>query len=103
MPPVIVPECKVVHLRGGTSNVKAKTANLERRPSYYYAARSRYFAKHFGRFGLWWANVLWTIGRGIAWVRETFGRKEPHTCRKEAVDIWTNAWRPLDRYEGQHG
>lgn len=98
-----VPECKVVHLRGGTSDVKAKTAKLERRPSYYYAARSRYFAKHFGRMGLWRANLLWTLGRGIAWIRETFGSKAPHTCKKESIDIWTNAWQPLDPYGGAHG
>ncbi len=86
---------KVVHLRGGTSDVKAKTANLEQRPAYYYAARSRYFAKHYGWLGLLWANFLWMAGRCIAWLRETVGRKKPHTCQHEGADIWTNFWNPV--------
>ena len=98
--PIFDPTTKVIHLRGGTSDVKEKTAKLERRPRYYYAARTRYFAKHFGWMGLLKANVLWTLGRIVAWFRETFGRKQPHTCEREALDIWTNFWAPL---RGTHG
>ncbi len=98
--PIFTPEVKVVHLRGGSSDVKAKTAKLERRPKYYYAARSRYYAKHFGWMGLLGANLLWTVGRVIAWFRETFGQKAPHTCQQEATDIWTNFLDPLG---GAHG
>ena len=32
----------------------------------YYAARARYFAKFYGRRGLWLANGLWYVGRAVS-------------------------------------
>ena len=43
------PASRVVHLRGGSSPVKSLTAKRGRRPRYYYASRSRYLAKFYGR------------------------------------------------------
>lgn len=89
------PAARIVHLRGGTSEVKAATANRTRRPAYYYASRARYFAKFYGIPGLWLTNLLWHAGRAVSWLRETFGRKEPHTCAREGRDIWLHWRRPL--------
>ncbi len=89
------PAARVIHLRGGTSDVKAKTKARKRRPTYYYAARSRYLAKHYGKVGLWGANGLWLFGRAISKTRELLGNKAPHTCAHEAEDIWTNWRNPL--------
>lgn len=97
------PEARVVHLRGGTSPVKALTASRKRRPYYYYAARSRYFAKHYGRKGLCFANVLWTVGRGISLFREWVQRKEAPVCAAEWRDIWTNFLEPLKAYSIENG
>jgi len=77
--------------------VKKLTAARKRRPKYLYASRARYFAKFYGRAGLWVANVLWVIGRGIALARELIGRKKPHACEMQWRDIWINGWDPLKR------
>ena len=82
------PRAHVVHLRGGTSPVKALTASRKRRPRYYYTARSHYFRKAFGSGGLIAANSAWTMGRAIAWLRESFGQKRPHTVERELFDNW---------------
>ena len=76
----MAPDARVVHLKGGTSPVQSQTAALARRPAYYYAARSRYFAKHYGRFGLWRANLGWHAGRVIGWLRETSGLAGAPRC-----------------------
>ena len=89
------PAARVVHLRGGSSPVKSLTAQRKRRPRYYYASRARYFGKFYGRLGLWTANILWTAGRAVAWVREILNTKQPHACERQWLDIWTNAMRPL--------
>jgi N-acetylglucosaminyl-diphospho-decaprenol L-rhamnosyltransferase len=89
------PKARVVHLRGQSNPVKSLTAQLKRRPSYFYASRSRYFAKFYGRSGLWLTNLLWTLGRGISLLRERLGNKERHTCDKEAADIWINWSHPM--------
>lgn len=95
------PRARVVHLRGGTSPLKQASAARERLPAYYYASRSRYFAKFYGRTGLLAANLLWLIGRAISWSRELVGSKSAHVCEGASRDIW-HAWsRPLDPGSGR--
>ncbi|MGB3402698.1 MAG: glycosyltransferase family 2 protein [Microcoleaceae cyanobacterium] len=102
------PKARVVHLRGGSGSVKSDVASRRRPRSYLYASRSRYFAKFYGMVGLWLANLLWFLGRGLAWGRELIGHKQPHTCQFQEIDIWMN-WRdpmkPLElppEYPKQH-
>lgn len=89
------PQARVVHLEGQSNPVVALVRARRRRPRYYYESRSRYFAKCYGRGGLWLANLGWTAGRAISLIRETLGRKRPHTCDRQWRDIWTNALTPL--------
>jgi GT2 family glycosyltransferase len=89
------PTSRVVHLRGGTSPVESLAAARRRRPKYYYAARTRYLAKFYSRHGLVLANVLWLLGRFVSWTRERLRHKAPHTCAREAIDIWTGFLSPL--------
>ena len=93
------PEAVVVHLQGGSGPVRALSSALKRRPRYYYAARSRYYAKYYTIAGLWAANVLWLAGRAVSMLREHFGRKQPHLCENEGIDNWTNWWRPMRQPE----
>ena len=88
------PQAKVVHLGGGTSRVTEPTRMQRRAPRYYYEARARYFAKFYGRPGLWLANGLWHLGRAVSVTRELFGRQVSHR-EHEGVDIWNNALDPL--------
>ncbi|MEB3359571.1 MAG: glycosyltransferase family 2 protein [Synechococcales bacterium] len=89
------PTARVVHLRGGSSPVKAEMAARKRPRAYLYASRSRYFTTFYGPFGLWLANAGWMTGRAVSLLRELIGNKLPHTCELEAVDIWTNWRSPL--------
>lgn len=89
------PNARVVHLRGGSSDVKKNIERKSRLPRYYYASRTRYFAKHYGRFGLGMANLLWLAGRSIAFVRECLGKRTYTACEKQHLDIWTNFSHPL--------
>jgi GT2 family glycosyltransferase len=82
------PGARVVHLRGGTSPVKALSAARKRRPRYYYASRSRCFRKAYGPAGLLSANLLYSVGRAIAWSRELVGNKLPHAAERELLDTW---------------
>ncbi len=91
------PQAKVVHLRGQSNPVKALGAARKRRPRYFYASRSWYFAKFYGLAGLWLTNALWTLGRLVSLTREVLGLKEPHLCEREWLDIWTKALSPMRR------
>lgn len=90
-----IPSARVVHFKGGSGAVQASISSRKRPPGYYYASRSRYFAKYYDRTGLWLANLSWLAGRSISWGRETIRNKAPHTCDRQAEDIWTNGWSPL--------
>jgi GT2 family glycosyltransferase len=89
------PRGKIVHLLGGSSEFASKKALQHRAPRYFYEARSRYFAKHYGRIGLLSANLAWLLGRCISLARERLGSKQPHHRKNEALDIWINVLNPF--------
>jgi GT2 family glycosyltransferase len=91
------PAARVVHmrLRAASSTFDATRAPRQRLPSGYFASRARYFASYHGVLGLWRANALWLLGRGIAAARELVGHKLPHTSQWQALDIWRHGLRPL--------
>lgn len=55
-----VPDSRVMHLEGAATGIKA-TAN--RRASYWYDSRRRFFLKRYGIAGLVLADSLWAAGR----------------------------------------
>lgn len=95
------PEPKVVHLQGGSSKVSAAGSAQRRAPRYYYEARARYFAKYYGRRGLWLANAFWYLGRCISWPRALLDQSRPGLRDHEALDLWTNALHPLREREAR--
>src|SRR6056297_989660 len=89
------PQAVVVHYRGGSGPVKALTKVGKRLPAYYYSSRTRFFYQAHGRAGPVVANLMWHLGRGVAYSRVVFGRKVPPTIEAEARDLWTNVLNPL--------
>ena len=88
------PESRVVHLLGKSSGV-TKLSNMRcRAPKYYYEARAHYFKKHFGILGFITANILWTTGRCIYFLREKIGHKSPflreYECEIFGLDLPSN-------------
>ncbi len=99
------PQLRIVHLMGASSQISSRPAALKRRPRYYYAARTRYYWKHYGRMGLLSANLLWWLGRTISVSRELIGQKQPHIRPQEWRDIWTDFLRsfPTDGAPNEEG
>ena len=93
------PTARAVHLRGGSSPVKAQKLRKKRPPAYYYASRTRYFATRYGPLGPVLANLAWGAGRTIAQFRRLAGKTVPQICENEAADIWINWRNPMgDRH-----
>lgn len=89
------PEAAAVHFRGGSAPVKALARARKRLPRYYYGSRTRFFYQAHGYSGLWAANLLWLLGRGIAGLRQVAGRRSNNFRQAEIRDIWTNIGAPL--------
>lgn len=88
---VFWPAGRVLHYNGASSGLSFVLADTRRRPRYYYESRARYFARYYGRLGLWAANLLWIVGRGIRIARSALvGRAAPSRAG-EASDIWIDA------------
>lgn len=93
------PRAHVVHLRGGSSPLKAQTRLRKRLPKYYFESRSRYFYIIYGHAGLLLANILWTAGALISGVRSLISSSYiPDISEKQWRDIWTNFFNPLKDY-----
>jgi N-acetylglucosaminyl-diphospho-decaprenol L-rhamnosyltransferase len=92
------PEARVVHLRGGSSVVKKDTVSRKRLPSYLYASRSRYFYKHYGSLGLLAANVLWSLGASIDYLKSIVLRRDHSICEKQFLDIWQFFSKPNTKF-----
>ena len=93
------PKAQVVHLRGGSSPVKSQAAKKKRLPRYFYESRTRYYFKHFGRFGLLRANIYWHLGWLVAMARKLISRRyQPNICERQWRDIWTNFKDPTTPY-----
>lgn len=90
-----VPEARAIHYRGGSGPVKKLAAAKKRMPGYFYASRTRLLYQTHGWAGLMAGNLLWYLGRGIAYLRVLAGKPIPKVCEREATDIWINAFSPL--------
>ena len=70
------PTSRVVHLVGQASGVTGEQQVLNRRPTYWFDSRRRYFLKHLG----WWhtamADIIWLAGRAT-WIARSFIQRKP--------------------------
>ena len=82
------PAAQVVHLRGKSSPVKEATRLKKPRPSYFYEARARYFARGYGPLGPFLANLAWTLGLCVVWPRQIIGLKEQTMMEDEFLYNW---------------
>ena len=64
-----VPTSRVVHLVGQASGVTVTRVRPARRPGYWFASRSRYFARHHGRIKKVFIDTAWVVGFLIFKVR----------------------------------
>ena len=92
------PQARVVHLRGGSSDVKKNISRKARLPAYVHASRARYFTKHYGYSGYILANLLWHMGAFINFSSRALGKKASSVCEHQWLDIWTPALHPLSPY-----
>jgi N-acetylglucosaminyl-diphospho-decaprenol L-rhamnosyltransferase len=89
------PDAAAVHFRGGSAPVKALARERKRLPRYYYSSRTRFLYQAHGYAGLWAANLLLLVGRGIAGLRQLAGRRSGNFRQNEIRDVWTNIRAPL--------
>ncbi len=78
------PQSRVVHLGGGSGAMKRDA----RPPRFCYAARARYFVKHYGSFGWILANILWCMGRFIFIANSVLTARIRRVELVSLADVW---------------
>lgn len=79
------PAARVVHFGGGSGAL----VSGRRLPKYYYAARARYFVRHFGLAGWVIGNLLWNVGFTVHAVKCLLLRRPIGKDHLAAIDVWT--------------
>ncbi len=93
------PSAHVVHLRGGSSPLKAQAKLRKRLPRYFYESRTRYFYQVYGRLGLLFANILWLTGWLISSARSVLSKAyTKDISEKQWQDLWINFFNPQKPY-----
>jgi N-acetylglucosaminyl-diphospho-decaprenol L-rhamnosyltransferase len=87
----------VIHFRGGSGPVKSLIKERARLPRYFYSSRTRFLYQAHGRIGLFLANLVWYLGRGIKHATRLFGKPVHPLPRGQGRDIWTNFINPMGR------
>jgi N-acetylglucosaminyl-diphospho-decaprenol L-rhamnosyltransferase len=80
-----VPESRVMHIMGQSTNVTDMTDGVKRLPSYWFESRRRYFAVNFGISRAMAIDLIAIVANGIGFVKRlALGRHErivPHFTR----------------------
>lgn len=93
------PSAHIVHLRGGSSPLKAQAKLRKRLPRYFYESRTRYFYQLYGRLGLLLANILWLCGWLISTARGLLSKAyTKDISEKQWQDLWINFLNPQKPY-----
>ncbi|HEY1685659.1 MAG TPA: glycosyltransferase family 2 protein [Tepidisphaeraceae bacterium] len=71
-----VPQSRVVHLYGQSSGVTKEPR--KRKPTYWFAARRRFFLKNYGRVATLVADLAWTVGFAIYRVGAFLRGRKPY-------------------------
>lgn len=82
------PLAHVVHLRGGTSDVKKNSNSQKKLPEYFYRSRTRYFVLSGGRGKLLLANIAFSLGRLIRQVKRMAGKTPGPSIPGEWIGLW---------------
>jgi N-acetylglucosaminyl-diphospho-decaprenol L-rhamnosyltransferase len=86
-----VPESRVVHLVGQSTGVTRRDPVRDRRPSYWFRSRRRYFVKHHGRAYALLADLAWLAGQSGFRLRQVLARRpapEPRLMRDFVKHSW---------------
>ncbi len=93
------PAAHVVHLRGGSSPLKAQVKLRKRLPRYYYESRTRFFYQVYGKKGLLLANLMWRAGWLISYARSLLSSNFVQDIpEQQGQDIWINYANPETSY-----
>jgi GT2 family glycosyltransferase len=86
-----VPESRVMHIAGQSSELTKRDVRPPRTPAYWYASRRRYFLKHYGFPGALLADLAFGVGYAVWQVRRVLTRgpafDPPHTF----ADHWKHS------------
>lgn len=86
-----VPQSRVVHLVGQSTNVTKRGEGERRRPAYWFHSRRRYFVKHHGQTYALLTDLAWLAGQAGFRLRQ-FVSPNPHREPRLMTDFMRYSW-----------
>ena len=83
-----VPQSRVMHIAGQSSNLTRRDHAPPRTPSYWFESRRRYFLKHHGLAGAIAADLAFGLGFATWRVRRVIQRKPDGDPKDHLADFW---------------
>lgn len=90
-----VPEARVSHVEGASTNVRSGESARKRKPAYWYHSWQYYFRKTHGRGRALVAAFAWVAGAALNHVICVMRRREPARPLHFFGDFWAMGLRPL--------
>ncbi len=91
-----LPEMRLVHHVGASTQISDHRRREVEMPDYWYASRSRYFTKEWGRVGALWPDLCWLLGRSIHLLsRRLSGKSDRGSVTARNVIVHSSLLRPL--------
>lgn len=86
-----IPESRVIHLVGQSTNVTKRDAAKRRRPAYWFQSRRRYFVKHHGRGYALLADLAWLAGQAGFYFRQLVSARQ-QSEKRLITDFVRHTW-----------
>jgi len=87
-----VPESRVIHLVGATTQISdPKKGQGKRRPRYWYQARTRFFIKNYGAIYSALADLAFLSGYALWRLRRLIQRRPDTDPKNMLLDTWLNS------------
>jgi N-acetylglucosaminyl-diphospho-decaprenol L-rhamnosyltransferase len=86
-----VPESRIMHIAGQSSDVTRRDRRPPRTPPYWFASRRRYFLKNYGLVGALAADLGFGIGHALWRVRRALFRRRDPDPPHSLGDHWRNS------------
>ena len=82
-----LPQSRIVHIAGQSTQVTRKDAPPRRIPAYWFQSRRRYFAKNHGRVYAMIADLAWLLAHGLGSLRRLVQQKPAERPPKLVADF----------------
>lgn len=87
-----VPQSRVMHIAGQSTEVTVREAKPQRLPRYWYESRRRFFSKSYGTAYATVADLMAILGRGLGTIKQLLLMRRANVVPNYITDLIKYSW-----------